>query len=101
LITFPPLTEHVGASVHLKLETVQETGSFKIRGAANKLLDLTPEQKSRGIVTCSTGNHGLLVAYVARQLGIDAVIYLSERVPRSRVDALKRLDVEVVVHGER
>lgn len=100
LISSLPLTERVGAPVTLKLESVQETGSFKIRGAANKLLSLGPEQRPRGVVTYSTGNHGLAVAYVARQLEIDAVVCLSERVPVSRVEALKRLDAEVVVHGQ-
>lgn len=100
LISSPWLTEHVGASIYLKLESLQETGSFKIRGAANKLLSLTAGEKGQGVITFSTGNHGRAIAYVAKQLGINAVICLSKRVPRYRVDAIERLGAEVVVCGE-
>jgi threonine dehydratase len=99
LIHSPLLTERVGGSTYLKLESLQETGSFKIRGAANKMLGLTAEEKVRGVITVSSGNHGRAVAYVARQLGIQAVICLSTRVPSNKVDAIKRLGAKVVVHG--
>jgi threonine dehydratase len=89
-----------GCHVHLKLENLQETGSFKIRGAANKLLTLTEEEQRRGVISFSTGNHGRAVAYVAKQLGIKAVICLSERVPEYRVDAMKQLGAEIVQHGK-
>jgi len=100
LISSSLLSELVGASVYLKLESLQETGSFKIRGAANKMLSLTPEEKKRGAVTVSTGNHGRAVAYVARRLGINAVICLSQAVPSNKVEALERLGAEVVIHGK-
>lgn len=93
------LSKHVGASTYLKYEGIQETGSFKIRGAANKLLSLSEEEKQRGVIAFSTGNHGRAVAYVANQLGIRAVICLSERVPRFRVEGMKQLGAEVAVHG--
>jgi len=93
-------TERVGASLYLKLESLQETGSFKIRGAANKLLSLTADEKGRGVITFSTGNHGLAVSYGAGQLGISTVVCISERVPSYRVDAMKGLGAEVVVCGE-
>jgi len=64
------------------------------------LLSLTADEKGRGLITFSTGNHGRAVAYVARQLGINAVICVSRRVPGYRVDAMKRLGAEVVVYGE-
>lgn len=99
LLSSPPLSERVGASMRLKLENVQETGAFKIRGAANKLVGLSDERKSQGVITYSTGNHGLAVSTVAQKLGIDAVVCLSERVPRNRVEALQRVGAEVVVHG--
>lgn len=96
----PLLTEHVGTDVFLKLETVQETHSFKVRGAANKLLGLPQEQRDRGVIAFSTGNHGMAVAYVAQQLGVGAVICVSTRVPQERVAALERLGADVHVHGE-
>ncbi len=100
LISSPSLTEHVGASVYLKLESLQETGSFKIRGAANKLLSLAADERARGVITVSSGNHGRAVAYVARQLGINAVVCLSERVPSNKVEAIKRFGAETVVCGK-
>jgi len=99
LIHSPLLAERAGGSTYLKLESLQETGSFKIRGAANKMLGLTAKEKVRGVITVSSGNHGRAVAYVARQLGIQAVICMSTRVPSNKVDAIKRLGAEVVVHG--
>jgi len=64
LVNSSLLTARVGSSVYLKLENLQETGSFKIRGAANKMLNLTTEEKKRGVVTGSSGNHGRAVAFV-------------------------------------
>jgi threonine dehydratase len=100
LIHSPLLTESVGSSVYLKLESMQETGSFKIRGAANKMLSLTAEEKAGGVVTGSSGNHGRAVAYVASRLGVNAVICVSGRVPSSKVDAVRRFGAEVVVYGK-
>jgi len=99
LIPSPALTERVGASVALKLENLQETGSFKLRGATNKLLGLSPEQQARGVIAVSTGNHGRAVSYVARRLGLRAVICLSEAVPRNKIEAMQRLGAEVVIQG--
>ncbi|MGD9067209.1 MAG: pyridoxal-phosphate dependent enzyme, partial [Desulfobacterales bacterium] len=59
------LSERTGKDIYLKLENLQTTGSFKIRGAANALLSLSPDQKERGVITFSTGNHGRAVAFVA------------------------------------
>jgi threonine dehydratase len=100
LIRSPLLTEHIGASVYLKLENIQETGAFKLRGAANKMLGLTADEKARGVIAFSSGNHGRAVSYVARQLGIDAVICISKRVPSTKINAIKRLGAEVVVYGK-
>ena len=104
LIHSPWLTEHVGSSagsaVYLKPENLQETGSFKIRGAANKLLGLTAEEKARGVITVSSGNHGRAVSCVAGQLGMDAVVCLSERVPANKVEAIRRFGAETVVYGQ-
>jgi threonine dehydratase len=86
--------------VYLKLENLQQTGSFKIRGAVNKLLSLSPAERERGVIAFSTGNHGRAVAYVAAQLGIRAVICMSHRVPQYRVAAMEALGGEVVLFGE-
>ena len=99
LIESDALGERLGASVYLKLETLQKTGTFKARGAANKILNLSDDERARGVITVSTGNHGRAVAYVARRLGITAVVCISERVPQNKVDALRRLGPELVVHG--
>ncbi len=99
LIRSPLLTELIGVSVYLKAENLQKTGSFKIRGSANKMLSLTDEEKSRGVITVSSGNHGRAVSYVAQRLGINAVVCLSERVPHNKVEAIESLGAEVVVHG--
>lgn len=94
------LSERTDAAIHLKLETLQETGTFKVRGAANKLLSLGDEQRARGVVTASTGNHGRAVSHVAAKLGVRAVVCLSERVPQNKVDALRRSGAELVIEGQ-
>jgi threonine dehydratase len=95
-----PLSSSTGREVYLKLENLQQTGSFKIRGAVNKLLSLSPAERERGVIAFSTGNHGRAVAYVAAQLGIRAVICMSHRVPQYRVAAMEALGGEVVLFGE-
>lgn len=99
LIESDALAERLGTSIYLKLETLQKTGTFKARGAANKILNLGDDERARGVITVSTGNHGRAVAYVARQLGIPAVVCISERVPENKIDALRRLGPELVIHG--
>ena len=93
------LSDVAGAGVYLKLESLQETGSFKIRGAANRLLSLPEEERARGLIAVSSGNHGRAVAHVARRLGLRAVICISERVPANKVRAMQRLGAEVVIYG--
>jgi threonine dehydratase len=86
------LGEAVGARVYLKLENLQETGAFKLRGAANKLLSLAPAEAARGIVTASTGNHALAVATMGGKLGIPVEIFVSEHIhprKRGRLDAVR------------
>jgi len=99
LIDSPFLSQAAGVPVYLKLENLQRTGSFKLRGATNKLLSLSDDEKARGVITVSSGNHGRAVSYVARQLGIHAVVCISERVPRNKVEAIRGLGAEVVIHG--
>ena len=100
LIHSSALSDRAGTAVYLKLENLQETGSFKPRGAANRMLQLTAGEKKRGVITVSTGNHGRAVAWVAGRLGIPAVICVSERVPPNKQQAIRALGAEVVVHGQ-
>jgi threonine dehydratase len=96
----PLLSELVGASVHLKLENLQETGSFKIRGAANNVLSLSHDQKARGVITISTGNHGRAVSYVAGREGVRAAICIPEGTPSNKVEGIRALGGEVTVCGK-
>ena len=99
LIYSAPLSKLSGAQVYLKLECLQETGAFKLRGAANKLVSLSAEERQNGVVTVSTGNHGRAVAYMAQKLGIDAVICITELVPAHKRQAMEQLGATLVVAG--
>lgn len=100
LVHSPALTEHAGAMVYLKLENLQETGAFKIRGVSNRFATLSEEERERGVITVSSGNHGRGVSYVAKQLGVTAVVCMSKRVPANKVEAIKGLGAETVIHGQ-
>lgn len=93
------LSKSIGAQVYLKLENWQKTGSFKIRGALNKLLSLSSEEKQIGIVTASAGNHGLGVAYAAKLLGIKGKIVVPEHASPAKVKALQNYDLELLKEG--
>ncbi|MEE4265695.1 MAG: pyridoxal-phosphate dependent enzyme, partial [Desulfobacteraceae bacterium] len=100
LLASTELADITGAqSVHLKLECLQNTGAFKVRGAANKILSLSDEDKQKGVITFSTGNHGKAVAYVADRAGIQATVCLSEHVPAYRAETIRRLGATVAVKG--
>jgi threonine dehydratase len=100
LVRSPSLSRRSGAQVHLKLETHQETGSFKLRGAFNRLLRLDVEQRRRGVVTVSTGNHGRAVAHAARALGIRATVCCPAPVPRHKLAAIEALGAALRVAGQ-
>jgi threonine dehydratase len=89
-----------GARLLLKLENLQVTGSFKARGATNKVLSLPAAQLARGLVTASGGNHGLGVAFAGRLAGVPATIYLPANVPPSKAEKLQRWGAKVVWEGE-
>ena len=99
LVHSPLLSQQSNTNVYLKLETVQETGAFKVRGAANRLLNLSPAERTQGVITVSTGNHGRAVAFVASRLALRAVICVPELVLPHKVEAMRRLGAEVVIHG--
>ncbi|MGP4059406.1 hydroxyectoine utilization dehydratase EutB [Halobacillus sp. H74] len=94
------LSACTGVEVFLKLEQNHPTGAFKLRGAANKILSLPEEEKNTGVTTFSTGNHGIAVAYVAKELGIPCTVCISNRVPSAKVDRLKRLGATVEIVGK-
>lgn len=94
------LSERAGVEVFLKMETVQPTAAFKIRGAASKIMSLPDAERRQGVVTASTGNHGRCVAYVARRLGIEAVVCVSRGVPPGKLDALRAVGARVEIVGD-
>lgn len=89
----------LGCRVWLKPENLQLTGSFKIRGALNKMLSLSDEERARGIIASSSGNHAQGVAYAARLLGVKVVLVLPENAPRNKIEGCRAMGAEVVLHG--
>jgi len=94
------LSEMTGARVYVKLDNLQATGSFKERGAANKLLQLTAAERKQGVVTPSAGNHGLGVAYQAKKLGARATIVMPKGAPLIKQSNVRRLGATVVLYGD-
>jgi len=99
LMASPSLSRIAGSQVHLKLETLQPTGAFKLRGATNRLASLSEQERRRGVVTVSTGNHARAVAHAAKTLGVSAQVFMSELVPGNKVDAVRALGADVVIGG--
>ena len=89
-----------GADVQCKLENLQYTGSFKARGAMNKLLTLTSDERRRGVITASTGNHGAAVARSARQVGTSCTVVVPEHASTSKLTTVERLGATVRLHGD-
>ncbi|MFD2707144.1 hydroxyectoine utilization dehydratase EutB [Salibacterium lacus] len=100
LIPSPVLSEKTGVPVYLKLEQMQPTGAFKLRGAVNMITSLPSEEKKRGVVTFSTGNHGFATAYAAAQAGMKAVVCVSKHVPEAKIHALEVAGAELHIEGE-
>src|SRR2546421_4836155 len=94
LVHSATLSARLGARTYLKLECLQKTGSFKPRGAFNRMLELSPEERRRGVVAFSGGNHAQGVAYAARQLGIAATICMPANTPRNYLDATRGYGAE-------
>jgi len=93
------LGELAGVPVHLKLEHQQITGSFKLRGASNAILSLTPAERASGVVAASTGNHGRALAHAAKMQGAVATICMSRLVPENKVAEIRRLGADVRIVG--
>ncbi len=99
-VEFSPYLSEVGKSqVYLKLENLQITGSFKLRGAANKLLSLSKEEREKGVVTASSGNHGAAFAYLLKKLHCNGTIYLPANASRAKVEALMSYGADVEFYG--
>lgn len=86
-----------GPNVWLKAENLQRTGSFKVRGAVNAVLQLSPDQRRRGVITLSAGNHGLALAYAAQVLRIPCVVVVREDAAVSKLEAIRRAGAEIVL----
>jgi threonine dehydratase len=100
LVRSEALSARLGCSVHLKLETLQETGAFKLRGAANRLLALGATEREQGVVAVSTGNHARAVAHAANALGVPATVFMSTLVPQNKVLAVRSLGADVRIVGD-
>ncbi len=94
------LSKKTGANIYLKLENLQEVGAFKVRGAANKILSLTSEEREKGVSTFSTGNHGMAVAFIAQKLGIKALVCMSDHVPQVKVNNIKKYGAEILMNWD-
>ncbi len=95
----PFFSNLTGAKVWLKLENLQHTGSFKLRGAFNKLLTMSDEQRAQGCVTASSGNHGAAIAYAMEKLDVNGIVFVPEQTSSTKVDAIRRSGAEVRFHG--
>jgi threonine dehydratase len=94
------LSDILGAEIFLKFENLQFTASFKERGALNRLLSLTPEERARGVVAASAGNHAQGLAHHAQRLGIKAVIVMPETAPNVKIKAVRGFGAEVILKGQ-
>ena len=99
LINYPALDALVGTHVLVKHENHQPTGAFKVRGGINLVSQLSSEDRTRGVIAASTGNHGQSVAYAARLFGVQATIVVPENANPLKVDSMRRLGAEVMFHG--
>jgi len=95
----PHLSELGGCEVYLKLDNLQLSGSFKLRGCMNKLLSLDTKEKEKGVVTASTGNHGAAFAYATQKLGLRGTIYLPENSSQAKIEALRYYDADLKFYG--
>ncbi len=99
LVHSPALSARAAADVWLKCENLQVTGSFKVRGATNRLLNLPDEARRRGVVAASSGNHGVAVAHAGKALGIPVTVYVPDFASPVKVGAMERLGATVVRFG--
>ncbi len=96
----PSASELLGKSIYFKFENTQRTGSFKIRGAYNRIMNLSPEEKNRGVVASSAGNHAQGVALSSKLAGVRSLIVMPETAPLNKIAATKHYGAEVILRGE-
>jgi threonine dehydratase len=101
LVSAHMLGDRVGVALHLKCEPFQKTGSFKPRGALNKVLSLAEAERARGLVTVSAGNHAQAVAWAAQRVQVPCVVVMPTSAPRSKLDAVRGYGAEIVLHEDR
>jgi threonine dehydratase len=99
--SYPAIDELVGARVFIKHENYQPVGAFKVRGGVNLISQLSEEERARGVIAASTGNHGQSVSYAARLFGVKARIVVPEAANPGKVAAMRGMGSEVIFHGER
>ena len=99
LVRSAAMSEALGCEVYLKLETVQPIGSFKVRGGINLVSQLSEDERARGVITASTGNHGQSIAYAAKTFGGKAIIAAPDRANPDKVASIRRLGAEVILRG--
>ena len=93
------LSEISSAEIYLKWENLQKTGSFKLRGAYNKICSLSPKKRSKGVITASAGNHALAVALVAKMMNLKAIVVIPENAPKIKIESSRALGAEVLLRG--
>jgi len=97
---YPTLSKMLGFEVYIKHENHQPTGSFKVRGGINLVSQLSPEEKQRGVITSSTGNHGQSIAYASKLFGVKAMIVVPEKANADKVESMRALGANVTLHGK-
>jgi len=95
-----PISRAAGVKVHLKMENLQHTGSFKVRGAMNKMLILSEKEREKGVVAASTGNHGAAVAFAATKLKVRSTVFVPTTASRTKIETMQGLGADVRFHGE-
>jgi threonine dehydratase len=100
LLSSPALSEKAGADVWLKVEALQKTGSFKLRGAFTKLFSLSPREREKGVITASAGNHAQGVAYASAHLHISALIVVPKNAPETKKAGIQRFGAQLVEFGD-
>ena len=101
LMRYPALDRLVGAEIYVKHENHNPTGAFKVRGGINLVSRLSEDERRRGVISASTGNHGQSVAFAARLFGVSAIICAPERANSVKLESMQDLGAEVILHGER
>jgi threonine dehydratase len=99
LISYTAINDLIGTEVYVKHENCQPIGAFKVRGGVNLVSQLTDEERKRGVIAASTGNHGQSVAYASRIFGVKATVVVPEKSNPGKVAAMKALGAEIVFHG--